>query len=207
MSRPNLRCAFALLMVATATVAQESRTPSRDIAVPATASTGSHPLILQESDGEKLVHTSGPLRGLPFTIKVDGNNGSAQDFFVFTEVLPPGQSIPFHMHHNAEEILFLEEGGATVMVGDKWAVTGPRSMVFIPRDTWVSAVNKGKGSIHVVSIFSRQGFERYMRAIGAKPGTPISPVSPEQLPQLRAMGHATYWDTSKGLYPPGVAHP
>jgi mannose-6-phosphate isomerase-like protein (cupin superfamily) len=169
--------------------------------------TASHPLILQEADGEQLIHTSGPLSGLPFIIKVDSENGNAQDFFVFTETLAPGQTIPFHKHHNAEEILILEEGGATVMVGDKWAVTGPRSITFIPRDTWISATNKGKQAIHVISIFSRQGFERYLRSIGAKPGTPVSPVSPDELPRLRALGHATYWDTSKGPYPPGVAHP
>jgi mannose-6-phosphate isomerase-like protein (cupin superfamily) len=110
-------------------------------------------------------------------------------------------------HHNAEEILILEEGGATVVVGDKWAVTGPHSITFIPRDTWISATNKGKENIHTIAIFSRQGFDRYMRSIGAKPGTPISPVSPDELPRLRALGHATYWDTSKGPYPPGVAHP
>jgi mannose-6-phosphate isomerase-like protein (cupin superfamily) len=169
--------------------------------------TASHPLILQEAEGEQLIHTSGPLSGLPFIIKVDGANGNAQDFFVFTETLAPGQTIPFHKHHNAEEILILEEGGATVMVGDKWAVTGPRSITFIPRDTWISATNKGKESIHTIAIFSRLGFDRYLRSIGAKPGTPFSPVSPDELPRLRALGHATYWDTSKGPYPPGVAHP
>jgi mannose-6-phosphate isomerase-like protein (cupin superfamily) len=167
----------------------------------------SRPLILQEADGEQLIHTSGPLSGLPFIIKVDAANGNAQDFFVFTETLAPGQTIPFHKHHNAEEILIFEEGGATVVVGDKWAVTGPHSITFIPRDTWISATNKGKENIHTIAIFSRQGFDRYMRSIGAKPGTPISPVSPDELPRLRALGHATYWDTSKGPYPPGVAHP
>jgi mannose-6-phosphate isomerase-like protein (cupin superfamily) len=169
--------------------------------------TASHPLILQEADGDQLIHTSGPLAGLPFTIKVDAANGNAQDFFVFTSTLAPGETIPFHKHHNAEELIILEEGGATVMVGDRWAVTGPHSITFVPRDTWISATNKGKENIHTIAIFSRQGFDRYMRSIGAKPGTPLSPVSPDELPHLRALGHATYWDTSKGPYPPGVAHP
>ena len=167
----------------------------------------SHALILQEDDGEQLIHTSGPLKGLPFIIKVDSANGGAEDFFVFTETLAAGQTIPFHKHHNAEELLLLEEGGATVMVGDKWAATGPRSMVFIPRDTWISATNKSKQAIHVVAVFSRPGFDRYMRAIGATPGAPTSAVNPDELPRLRALGHATYWDTAQGPYPPGVAHP
>ena len=208
MSR-NAAFVIVLATIAAAVGAHEGnrKAMQQQASAEAPTPTASHPLILQEADGEQLIHTSGPLSGLPFIIKVDAANGDAEDFFVFTETLAPGQTIPFHKHHNAEEILILEEGGATVMVGDKWAVTGAHSITFIPRDTWISATNKGKQAIHVISIFSRQGFERYLRSIGAKPGTPVSPVSPDELPRLRALGHATYWDTSKGPYPPGVAHP
>jgi quercetin dioxygenase-like cupin family protein len=165
------------------------------------------PLILQEGDGDHLVHSAGPLSGLPFLIKLDGEFGNTQDFFVFTETLPAGQTIPFHKHENAEEILISEEGGATVIVGDKRAVAGPHSIVFIPRDTWISATNKGAKDIHLIAVFSRHGFESYLRAISVKQGQPVIPVSPDELPRLRALGHSMYWDTSKGPYPPGVAHP
>jgi hypothetical protein len=76
---------------------------------------------LQEGDGDHLIHSSGPLSGLPFTIKLDGQNGNTQDFFVFSETLARGQTIRFHKHDNAEEILIFEEGGAAVIVGDKRA--------------------------------------------------------------------------------------
>jgi oxalate decarboxylase/phosphoglucose isomerase-like protein (cupin superfamily) len=126
---------------------------------------------------------------------------------MLTEMLPPGQTIPFHMHHNAEEIVILEEGGATATVGDKRAVLGPHSVVFVPRETWISITNTGSQSIHLYGFFSRQGFERYLRAISVESGQPLSPLNPADLWHLRADGHATYWDTSKGPYPPGVAHP
>jgi oxalate decarboxylase/phosphoglucose isomerase-like protein (cupin superfamily) len=121
--------------------------------------------------------------------------------------MPPGKTIPFHKHDNAEEILILEEGGATVIVGDSHAVAGPRSIVFIPRDTWISATNASAQDIHLVAVFSRQGFERYLRAISVKQGQPVTPLSPDELPRLRTLGHSMYWDTTKGPYPPGVAHP
>src|SRR5262249_15050741 len=101
------------------------------------------PMILQETEGDQLVHRAGPLKGVPLSIKLDGQFGGSEDFFVFTEVLAPGQTIPFHKHENAEEILIFEDGSATVTVGDKRAVAGPHSMVFIPRDTWISATNTG----------------------------------------------------------------
>jgi len=165
------------------------------------------PMILQEGDGDHLVRRIGPTKDWPYAIKLDGETAGTEDLVVMTEVMAPGQSIPFHKHDNAEEILFLEEGGATVMVGSKWAVAGPRSIVFIPRDTWISAINNGSRSIHLVAVWSRHGFEQYMRAISARQGDPATPLNADELPKLRAMGHAMYWDTTKGPYPPGVAHP
>ena len=41
------------------------------------------------------------------------------DFFVFAEILAPGQTIPFHKHDNAEEPPRCEEAGATFIAGDK----------------------------------------------------------------------------------------
>jgi hypothetical protein len=81
------------------------------------------------------------------------------------------------------------------------------SLVFIPRDTWISATNASHSPIHLLAIFSRPGFENYMRAISARPGEPLKPLSQDELTRLRTLGHATYWDTSKGPYPPGVSHP
>src|SRR5260370_24386670 len=102
-----------VLTVATATVAVLLR--AREYPVPQSAtqtsqgSTPPHPLILQDNDGEHLVRRTGPTVGWPFTIKLDGQNGNTQDFFVFTDTMAPGQTIPFHKHDNAEEILFVEE--------------------------------------------------------------------------------------------------
>jgi mannose-6-phosphate isomerase-like protein (cupin superfamily) len=165
------------------------------------------PLILQEGDGEHLVSRTGPTGGLPFTIKLDGQNGDTQDFLVLTETMGPGQTIPFHKHENSEEILILEEGGATVTVGDKQGVAGPRSIVYIPRNTWISVTNSGAQNVHLIAVFSRRGFERYLRAVSVKPGEPVTPVGEDDLPRLRSLGRSMFWDTSKGAYPPGVAHP
>jgi len=165
------------------------------------------PMILQETDGDRLVHRAGPLSGVPFTIKVDGQFGNSEDFFVFAETLGAHQTIPFHKHENAEELLIFQEPGAEVMVGDKRGMAGGQSVVFIPRDTWISATNTSRKDIHTLAVFSRHGFESYMRAISVKPGEPLTPLNQDELTRLRTAAHAMYWDTSKGPYPPGVAHP
>ncbi len=165
------------------------------------SSAPAHSLILQEDDGERRVGRP-PETDFHFTIKVDGQNGNAQDSTVATTILAPADSIPFHMHHNAEEVVILKEGGATVTVGNKRAVAGPRSIAFIPRDTWVSIVNTSTHPVRVFGMFTRQGFESYLRAISVREGATGTPINPAEREQLRAMGHATYWDTSKGPTPP-----
>ncbi|MGC2744529.1 MAG: cupin domain-containing protein [Candidatus Angelobacter sp.] len=165
------------------------------------------PLILQQGEGDQLILRAGPLKGVPFLINVDSQFGKSEDFFIFAEALAPKQTIPFHKHENAEEILLFQEAGASVIVGDKRGNAGSNSIVFIPRNTWISATNNSSSAIHLLAVFSRHGFESYMRSISAKPGEPLTPLNQDELTRLRALGHAVYWDTSKGAYPPGVAHP
>lgn len=168
-------------------------------------------LILEENDGEhRLRRPQGAVgsESVPeFIIKIDKLNGNAEDFYVGYEVLKPGGMIPFHKHHNSEEVVILEEGGATVAVGDKRSVTGPHAVVFIPKETWVSVANTGKSPIHLYGLFSHQGFENFLRARSVRPGEPLTPLTPEELRRSIEEGHFTPWDTSKGPYPPGVPHP
>ena len=175
------------------------------------SSSGPTPLILQEDDGEHRVRRPGGPAGsgsVPgFIIKIDKQNGNAEDFYVGYEVLNPGAMIPFHKHHNSEEVVIFEEGGATVTVGDKRAVAGPHSIVFIPRETWVSITNTGDKPIRGYYLFSRQGFENFLRARSVRPGEPLIPLTPEEVRRAAEDGHVMPWDTSKGPYPPGVPHP
>jgi len=210
MKRVNLTLAFTVTAITVALVmyARESKSAVQKSSHGSEqAGTSAAPLILQEADGDRLIHRAGPLKGLPFTIKVDSQFGKSEDFFVFAEALAPKQTIPFHKHENAEEILLFQEAGASVIVGDKRGNAGANSIIFIPRNTWISATNMGTSDIHLLAIFSRHGFESYMRSISAKPGEPLTPLNQDELTRLRALGHAVYWDTSKGAYPPGVAHP
>lgn len=170
-------------------------------------SKGPTPMILQADDGERLIHRAGPLKGVPFTIKIDGQFGGSEDFAAFSEDLAPGETIPFHKHENAEEILVFQQAGASVVVGDKKGMAGAESIVFIPRDTWISATNTSDKPIRLLAVFSRHGFEQYMRAISAKPGEPLTPLTQDELTRLRHDAHAVYWDTAKGASPPGVQRP
>jgi len=123
------------------------------------------PLVLQEGDGEHLVDRTGPPGGWPFTIKLDSQNGDTREFLVLTAIMAPDRRSRFTSTTTRKRFSFLKKEGAEVIVGGTRAVAGPRSIVFIPRDTWISATNTGAQPIHLFDVFSRQGFERYLRAV------------------------------------------
>ena len=201
---------FAFSTVALGVLIVRAPNPHASQSTAATAQTPSPatPLILQEDDGEHRLRRPGGPAGsgsVPgFIIKIDKQNGNAEDFYVGYEILNPGAMIPFHKHHNSEEVVIFEEGGATVTVGDKRAVAGPHSIVFIPRETWVSITNTGDKPIRGYYLFSRQGFENFLRARSVRPGEPLTPLTPEEVRRAAEDGHVLPWDTSKGPYPPGV---
>ena len=167
----------------------------------------SHQRIFQDGDGENLVRRAGPMGGLPFVIKLDAKVGGSSDLFVFTETLASGQKIPWHRHDGCEEVMLVEEGGVTITVGMDRKEAGPRALAFMPKGVWHSATNTSNHPVHITSIYSGHDFDYYLRSISVAPGTPVVPIDPKDLPRLRAMGHATYWDTNLGPFPPGVAHP
>lgn len=213
MALRSLSVFFALTTLTLGVLLLRAQNPQASQPSAATVRTTLAPtsLILQEGDGERrLRRPQGPVgsESVPeFIIKVDKENGNAEDFYVGYEILKPGAMIPFHKHHNSEEVLILEEGGVTVTVGDKRAVVGPHSIVFIPRETWVGITNTGNSPVHLYALFSRQGFENFLRARSVRPGEPLTPLTPEELRRAVEEGHVTPWDLSKGPYPPGVPHP
>jgi oxalate decarboxylase/phosphoglucose isomerase-like protein (cupin superfamily) len=51
------------------------------------------------------------------------------------------------------------------------------STVFIPSGTWISVVNTGRETIHMVFIFSAPGFEDFMRAESVREGEKVVPLT------------------------------
>src|SRR5437868_6524887 len=94
----SLLLAFAIVVIAAVIVrARDEKHAAPPSAASNQNSSSATPLILQESDGERRVRRPGVMNpAWPFIIKVDGQNGNAQDFAVFTETMSPGQTIPFH---------------------------------------------------------------------------------------------------------------
>src|SRR5262245_13160933 len=148
------------------------------------------PLVLQPSDGEHRMRRPPPASlstlAAPFSFKVDERNGGAKDFVIFTEDVPPGQSIAPHRHPHSEEVLFIHAGTGTAWLDGKQATIGPGSIIFIPPNTGVQLTNDGKQPISLVAIFSRTGFDKYQRDISVPAGETATPLTAEELTAIRA---------------------
>ena len=148
------------------------------------------PLMLQPDDGEHRMRRPPPASlstlAAPFIIKVDERNGGAKDFVLFTEDVPPGQTISPHRHPHSEEILFIHGGTGTAWLDGKVAKIGPGSIIFMPVNTGVRLTNDGKEPISLVAIFSRPGFDRYQRDISVPAGETAKPLTVEELTAIRA---------------------
>lgn len=131
------------------------------------------PLILEKDEGERRVWRS--IEGMDsklslFTLKVDPRNGGSSHLVFGTEDLSPGGKIDAHRHPGSDEILFLQNGRAKVMLGDAAREVHGGATVFIPAGTWISAVNTGEETIHMVYVFSAPGFDEFMRAESVREG-------------------------------------
>ena len=145
-----------------------------------TAPTAS-PLVLQTSEGERRVRRN---VNLPFIIKVDRQNGGARDLVVGYEDIPPGQMIPPHRHLMADEIIFVHGGSGMATVGSVERPIATGATVYIPSDTRVTLRNTGTEPMTIVFVFSKPGFEEYLRDTSVMEGEPATPLSVEERARL-----------------------
>jgi quercetin dioxygenase-like cupin family protein len=152
------------------------------------------PLLLQESEGERRVHRPPPATlsnlAAPFIIKLDRRNGGAPEFVMLMEDIAPGQGIPPHMHPNSDEILFIRDGSGTAVLGGKEATVLAGATIYMPRNTSVRLKNTGTQPLRIIAIFSQPGYESYMRDISVPEGEVATPLTIDELTDIRARHHA-----------------
>src|SRR5208283_6158756 len=64
-----------------------------------------------------------------------------------------------------------------VTLGDAVRDVHGGATIFIPANTWISATNTGKETIHLVFVFSAPGFNDFMRAESVPEGERVVPLT------------------------------
>jgi oxalate decarboxylase/phosphoglucose isomerase-like protein (cupin superfamily) len=150
------------------------------------------PLVLAVDQGERRMwRTPG---GGSFLLKVDRQNGRSADLVMGYEDIAPGQAIPPHRHLVADEIIFVHRGSGVVELGTRTEAFGTGATIYIPKATRVTVRNTGAEPLSITFVFSKPGFEEYLRDFSAPVGQPVVPLSAEERRaiQARHQWHTVY---------------
>lgn len=164
--------------------------PARESAMkpePAHVSASPTPLVLAVDEGERRVRR-GQTTGLssPFILKVDAVNGGSPDLVMGYEDIGPGQAIAAHRHEVADEIIFVHAGSGVVELGARITPFRAGATIYIPKHVRVALRNTGSTPISIAFVFSKPGFEAYLRDTSVPDGQPVTPMSPEERSAIRA---------------------
>jgi mannose-6-phosphate isomerase-like protein (cupin superfamily) len=149
-------------------------------------------LVLQGEEGERRVRRYANFlpdgkqgQFPPFILKFDPLNGGSKDLVMGMEDIPPGGAIPLHKHVHCDEILFVHRGEAVATLNGRATPVRTGGAVFIPSGVWITFKNTGQEPLSLVFIFSKPGFEQFLREGSVREGEKVIPFSSEELTALR----------------------
>lgn len=144
------------------------------------------PLVLAIDEGERRLRRP-QAAGLssPFIVKVDGRNGGSADMVMGYEDIAPGQAIAPHRHQVADEIIFVHQGTGVVEVDTRVVPFSTGATIFVPKHVRVALRNTGAGPVSIAFVFSKPGFEEYLRDTSVPEGQPVTPLSADERRRIR----------------------
>lgn len=163
-------------------------TPARSTAqAHTTAVEPAAPLVLAQEEGERRVRRTSQANALtsPFILKVDGRNGGSEDLVMGYEDIPPGQAISPHRHEVADEIIFVHRGSGVVELGARTVAFSSGATIYVPKRVRIAISNTGAEPISIAFVFSKPGFEEYLRDTSVPEGQPVVPLSADERREIR----------------------
>ena len=139
--------------------------------------------LLHANEGEMLLRPTGKI-----VIKVDPRTGSTR-LAMGTQQLNAGTGIRVHRHEHEDEVLFVQEGGGTAILGDARKTVEAGTTIYVPQGVWHGVENPGN-EMHLLWVVTPPGLEGFFREIGTPPGAPLKALTPAQLSDI-ARKHGT----------------
>lgn len=133
--------------------------------------------VLAAEQGEILRRPNGRV-----IVKVDPKTGSAR-LAMGTQELNPGAGIRLHKHDNADEILYIQHGNATALLGEDRSPVGPGATIFIPRGVWHGVDSTGQ-EVQLLWTVTPPGLEGFFREIGSAPGAPLKELTAKEMEDI-----------------------
>jgi mannose-6-phosphate isomerase-like protein (cupin superfamily) len=119
---------------------------------------GPKPLVILPGAGEK-----GSFGGIDAIFKLDKTHTAGNLGIVEMTVKPGYLAAPPHLHHNFDEICYLQEGSLNVMIGKEVTEIHAGSWHVRPRGIIHTFWNSGKQPAKVIELYTPGGFEAYLK--------------------------------------------
>jgi quercetin dioxygenase-like cupin family protein len=140
------------------------------------------------------------LNNLAFIRMASEDTGGAYSIVEITGA--PGDAPPLHVHANDDEGFYVLEGTIRVHVGDRTVVLGPGDAAVAPRGVPHVYVVEGDTPARWLAT-SSDGFDRFVREVGAPAAAATLPVDPE-LPPVEKLVATAARHGIEILGPPGA---
>jgi quercetin dioxygenase-like cupin family protein len=121
-------------------------------------------------------------RGRTNSINVSPATGSI-NVGLTTQDMPPGSGIAVHQHSTTEEILFIYEGEATLIVGEERVPVKAGDTVFVPPGIDHGLENHDS-RVRLVGVVTPPGLEGFFREISWRPGDEPKQFTPDQIQEI-----------------------
>ncbi|MYM58839.1 cupin domain-containing protein [Vibrio sp. OCN044] len=120
------------------------------------------------------------LSGDVYTVKLDRSATKGRISFLDSSI-PPGSGAPYHLHTDADEIIFVVTGQIKVTLNGKEHIAKEGDTIFIPKHTEHGFENTGLYAARLLFYFNPSGVEQFFLEAGiqAKPGVPPVEYTPE----------------------------
>lgn len=135
--------------------------------------------VLAPDEGEVLMRRS--KRG-PITIKVSPQTGSPRTA-MGTQKLAPSAQIPVHVHHSADEVLFIHRGTGIGRIGDSSAELEAGSTIFIPSGVW-HGVESADEDMELVWYVAPAGLDQFFQDLDSATNSGTHELTPEEVEEI-----------------------
>lgn len=141
------------------------------------------PYAIHRDEGEQLSFI-----GVPTWMRATGEQ-TGQVLALIEQIIPPGVGVPWHLHHNEDESLYVIDGEILFIAGNEQQriSAGPGTYVFGPRGIPHGFRNDGPAPVRLLLECTPAGFVRFVLAVSEPAPTPgFAPAGPLDMDKVIA---------------------